>query len=49
MFSLPADHQWQYTESEPPYRCVVCGKEVRFPDTLYRDMRSEPCHFAVVA
>ena len=49
IFSLPADHQWEYTESAPEYRCVDCHKEVRYPDTLYRDGRCEPCHSAVTA
>ena len=24
MFAMPADHQWDYLESEPEYRCVDC-------------------------
>ena len=47
MFSLPADHQWQYMESEPEYRCVDCGQEVLYPDTLCQDGRCETCHSAV--
>ena len=48
MFSLPADHQWEYLESEPEYRCADCKQAVNYPDTLYRDGRCESCHAAVV-
>ena len=49
MFSLPADHEWAYPESEPEYRCADCGREVHYPDTLYRDGRCADCHAAVTA
>ena len=49
MFSLSANRQWEYTQPEPKYRCVDCGKEIRYPDTLCRDMCYEPCHSAVAA
>ena len=47
MFAMPADHQWEYLESEPEYRCVDCGETVNYPDTLYKDGRCETCHAAV--
>ena len=47
MFAVPADHEWAYLKSEPEYRCADCGREVRYPDTLYRDGRCADCHTAV--
>ena len=44
MFSLPADHKWEYQENEPEYRCVDCKQAVHYPDTLYQDGRCESCH-----
>ncbi len=45
MFSLPADHQWEYEkEGGKVYRCVNCEREVAYPETLYRDGRCEDCH-----
>ena len=44
MFGLPADHKWEYKESEPEYRCVDCKQAVHYPDTLYSDGRCENCH-----
>ena len=45
MFSLPADHQWEYEkEGGKVYKCVDCGREVAYPETLYRDGRCEDCH-----
>lgn len=26
------------------YRCVDCGQQVNYPDTLYQDGRCEECH-----
>ena len=43
-FAMPADHKWEYLESEPEYRCVDCQKEVSYPDTLYNDGRCKVCH-----
>jgi len=45
MFALPADHQWEY-EKDPGkvYTCADCGREVAYPETLYRDGRCENCH-----
>ena len=31
------------------YRCVDCGREVNYPETLYNDGRCEGCHAAAVA
>ena len=44
MFALPADHKWQY-EKDPGrvYKCAECGREVAYPETLYRDGRCESC------
>ena len=39
MFALPADHKWEYEESEPDYSCSDCGKVVRYPNTLYQGGR----------
>ena len=47
MFSVPADHQWEYLKAEPEYRCVDCGESVNYPDTLYQDGRCETCYAAV--
>ena len=50
MFALPADHQWEYPNAGPEgavYRCADCKREVRYPDTLYRDGRCDACHVAV--
>ena len=47
MFSLPADHEWEYEKAPPEYRCSDCGEAVHYPDTLYRDGRCEACHRAV--
>ena len=50
MFALPSDHQWEYPKAGPDgpeYRCADCGREVRYPETLYRDGRCEACHSAV--
>lgn len=44
MFNLPENHQWEYLQSEPDYRCSDCKREVTYPDTLYRDGRCETCH-----
>ena len=45
MFSLPADHQWEYEkEGGKVYTCADCGREVAYPETLYRDGRCEDCH-----
>ena len=48
IFALPADHQWAYMETEPEYRCSACGREVNYPETLYRDGRCEACHTVAV-
>ena len=47
MFAMPAGHKWEYTDSEPEYRCVDCQQIVNYPDTLYQDGRCETCHTAV--
>ena len=44
MLSTPADAVFEERE----YRCSDCGREVGYPETLYRDGRCEACH-AVVA
>lgn len=45
MFALPADHQWEYQkEGGKVYKCADCGREVAYPETLYRDGRCEECH-----
>ena len=45
VFSLPADHQWEYEkDGGNVYKCAVCGREVTYPETLYRDGRYENCH-----
>lgn len=50
MFSLPANHEWEYQKGSNPsrmvYRCVDCDREVYYPGTLYRDGRCEGCHEA---
>ena len=44
MFSLPADHQWEYEkDGGKAYQCAVCEREVAYPETLYRDGRCEEC------
>lgn len=49
MFSLPADHQWEYEkEGGKVYKCADCGREVVYPETLYRNGRCENCHEAPV-
>ncbi len=35
MFSLPADHHWQY-DAKTDYHCRACRRPVRYPDTLTR-------------
>lgn len=30
-------------DSEKIYRCVECGREVNYPETLFRDERCEGC------
>ena len=47
MFATRADHDWEYLKSEPEYRCVDCGREIHYPDTLYRDGHCEACQAAV--
>ena len=49
MFSLPADHEWEYQKdnSDGIYRCTDCDKAVYYPDTLYRDGRCADCHKAL--
>ena len=45
MFALPADHQWEYERNGgAEYRCVDCGREVNYPETLYNDDRCDECH-----
>ena len=47
MFSLPADHQWEYEKTGgKTYRCHDCQREVAYPETLYRDGRCASCHKA---
>lgn len=42
LFRMPADHQWQFERSgRSEYRCVVCCREVHYPETLYNDGRCE--------
>ena len=49
MFRLPADYQWQYeNDGGAEYRCIDCGREVKYPETLYNDDRCEGCHDAAV-
>ena len=50
MFSLPADHQWEYEQGDGKvYRCMNCEREVAYPETLHRDGRCEGCHNAPVS
>ena len=45
MFRLPADYQWDYERNGgAEYRCVDCGREVAYPETLHNDARCEECH-----
>ena len=44
MLGLPADHKWEYQETEPEYRCSDCGREVHYPETLFRDGRCKSCY-----
>ena len=44
MFSLPANREWAYMKSKPEYRCLDCGEEIYYPNTLYRDGRCGGCH-----
>ena len=49
MFRLPAHYEWQYEkDGGTVYRCVECGREVSYPETLYNDDRCEECHVAAV-
>ena len=48
MFSLPANHKWQYEREEPVYRCQDCDREVYYPKTLYRDGKCVDCHAVTV-
>lgn len=49
LFSLPADHEWEYEkEGGKTYRCMDCEREVAYPETLYRDGRCQECHKAPV-
>ena len=50
LFSLPADHEWEYEkEGDKTYRCKDCEREVAYPETLYRDGRCLECHIALVS
>ena len=50
IFSLPADHEWEYENGNPKvYRCRGCGEAAYYPETLYRDGRCEKCHKAATA
>ena len=40
MFRAPAD---MAVDTERVYRCGGCGREVGYPETLYRDGRCEGC------
>ena len=40
MFNAPPDAVFE----EQEYRCSDCGREVGYPETLYRDGRCEACH-----
>ena len=46
MFSVPIS-RIRELESKTEYRCVDCGEEVNYPDTLYNDGKCETCHFSV--
>ena len=49
MFQLPADYEWQYAkDGDEVYRCVECGREAAYPETLYNDDRCDECHAAAV-
>ena len=44
IFALPADHQWESEkDGGTTYRCAGCGREVSYPETLYRDGRCGVC------
>ena len=43
MLSTPPDAVFEERE----YRCSNCGREVGYPETLYRDGRCEVCHAAI--
>ena len=45
IFALPADHEWEYErDGGKVYRCEGCGREVCYPETLYRDGLCDGCH-----
>ena len=44
MFNTPHD---AVLEEPEEYRCSDCGREVYYPETLYRDNRCPECHAAV--
>ena len=48
MFGLPGGHKFEYEQTEREYRCSDCGREVGYPETLYRDGRCEACHAVTV-
>jgi hypothetical protein len=43
MFNAPPSTAIEHRES----RCSDCGREVYYPDILYRDNRCSECHAAV--
>ena len=44
IFTLPADHEWEYEKTGgKTYRCNKCQREVKYPETLYRDGRCRLC------
>ena len=43
MFNTPPSTAIEHRES----RCSDCGREVYYPDILYRDNRCSECHAAV--
>ena len=45
MFATPAETALEERE----YRCSDCGREVGYPETLYRDGRCEDCHPAAIS
>ena len=45
MFRSPPNPRWRYLEEGGiEYRCVICKREVSFPEVLYDDDRCEECH-----
>lgn len=45
IMNTPPKKEWQYEQDGGTvYRCKLCGKEVYYPDVLYRDDTCASCH-----